>query len=403
MSLDSESDYEDDIYIEDKETQNNTSSKILKKKIIRKVITDDELKKKFIDKAKNLINNKTSSVIKFKDIIYNNNNYTICCITFKNKEKLFVIDTDEKDKILHINWILNSNYMCVKLIIDGFMKLLTVHNIVMNKDFNWQVNAQTITVDHINRIRTDNRKCNLRLANYSQQNMNREKMDRTLELPKDCDISIDNIPKNVYYGKPNGAHGDFFYIEVKGIKNLGKDNKKYSWKSTKSKNVSLKVKLQQVVDKLKELAQTYTELQTVDSEFNREKSIEDYNNILKQSGFDQKIIDENIIDFKNELFDNVEINDDEQEKVDEVTIIKQNGRKKVSKLPENCGVTIDQVPKYVYYIVESEKRGDGFVIDKHPKLVEQGKRQWKTSDSKKISTLEKFNTLLEKIKELEDS
>jgi hypothetical protein len=324
------------------------------------------------DEVIKLFKDTTKVKITHKDIIYNNKDYTICHITFKNKSKLFVIDTENKDKVIYYKWHWSiNNYIAHSIIIDGDNKNLYLHNVIMNK-LSFKGKGQQSTVDHINRVGCDNRKSNLRIVEtQTKQNMNQKKRDRTLELPKDCDISIDNIPKNVYYGKPNGAHGDFFYIEVKGIKNLCEDNKKYSWKSTKSKNVSLKVKLQQVVDKLKELAQTYTELQTVDSEFNREKSIEDYNNILKQSGFDQKIIDENIIDFKNELFDNVEINDDEQEKVDEVTIIKQNGRKKVSKLPENCGVTIDQVPKYVYYTVESEKRGDSFVIDKHPKLVEQ--------------------------------
>ena len=56
------------------------------------------------------------------------------------------------------------------------------------------------------------------------------------------------IPKNVYYGKPNGLHGEFFYIEINGINELS--DGKFNWKSTKAKSVGLKTKLQQTIDKL---------------------------------------------------------------------------------------------------------------------------------------------------------
>ena len=61
------------------------------------------------------------------------------------------------------------------------------------------------------------------------------------------------------------------------------------------------------------------------------------------------------------------------------------------------------IPKYCYYKPESEKRGDKFIIDRHPKLVEQGIRQWATLESKKISIQDKFKSLMDKIKELENN
>jgi len=44
--------------------------------------------------------------------------------------------------------------------------------------------------------------------------------------------------------------------------------------------------------------------------------------------------------------------------------------------------------------------GDKFVIDKHPVLVAQGKRQWSTPERTTLTTKEKFDILMEKYHEL---
>ena len=75
------------------------------------------------------------------------------------------------------------------------------------------------------------------------------------------------------------------------------------------------------------------------------------------------------------------------------------GRKAVSKLPEGCGVKVEDIPKYCYYVAKTDKRGDKFVIDRHPKFGE-GVRQWGTTGSSTKTTLEKFNMLKEKLNEL---
>ena len=81
----------------------------------------------------------------------------------------------------------------------------------------------------------------------------------------------------------------------------------------------------------------------------------------------------------------------------------KNAGKKCDNLPDDCGITIDQIPKYCYFRPESDKRGCKFVIDRHPKLVEQGIRQWATGESKKISILDKFKTLTDKLDELNNA
>ena len=61
------------------------------------------------------------------------------------------------------------------------------------------------------------------------------------------------------------------------------------------------------------------------------------------------------------------------------------------------------VPKYCYFRPSTDKRGCKFIIDGHPKLVEEGKRLWSTSESRLKSIKEKYLSLLEKLKELGDN
>jgi hypothetical protein len=57
------------------------------------------------------------------------------------------------------------------------------------------------------------------------------------------------------------------------------------------------------------------------------------------------------------------------------------------------------IPKYCYYKCCSKKRGDKFVIENHPKL---DKRVWSTTESKKFTTKQKFDLLLDKLKKLNE-
>ena len=81
----------------------------------------------------------------------------------------------------------------------------------------------------------------------------------------------------------------------------------------------------------------------------------------------------------------------------------KNAGKKIDNLPDDCEITIDQIPKYCYFRPESDKRGCKFVIDRHPKLVEQGQRQWATTESKRITLIEKFKLLNDKLSELNNT
>jgi hypothetical protein len=105
------------------------------------------------------------------------------------------------------------------------------------------------SVDHINRIGLDNRKENLRIITQSEQNLNQSKKKRRIVLPEDSELVADDIPKHIWYIKPNGSHGERFAIEFK--------TENIIWKTTASKNVSLKDKLESVKKQLEEYYKLY--------------------------------------------------------------------------------------------------------------------------------------------------
>jgi hypothetical protein len=359
---------------------------------------------------------KITKEINHEVVTYKNNNYVVCCVPFNDdSQKMFVIDYENKDDVIYKSWHFINNYVAHTYYIDKINKKeLYLHNLVMNKlTFEGQGPAspdprrqgQQHTIDHINRIGTDNRKVNLReVVTQTSQNFNQKRRERTTELPDDCGINTDQIPKNIYYGKPSGLHGDFFYIELKGINSLCPDGKKYNWKSTKSKSVDLQVKLQQTIDKLMELKNQYPELSEVIidevSEEIRKRLIDEYNNILCLSHYPEDIININLIDFKSDITQ-FNINDDINDKLDKIKVIKDLGKKK-DNLPIDCEITIDMIPKYCYFKPETEKRGCKFIIDRHPLLIINNERTWATTESKKISIKEKFNQLNAKLNDLKD-
>jgi hypothetical protein len=77
-------------------------------------------------------------------------------------------------------------------------------------------------------------------------------------------------------------------------------------------------------------------------------------------------------------------------------IPKQREYIRKNNLPSDCGVNLDEIPKYCYYIAESKTRGDGFCCDKnHPKQKNLMLNDYKTTQSKSVSTREKFQMLLD--------
>lgn len=170
-----------------------------------------------------------------------------CTLQYNNTPLQFFIDKEDLEKVKTRNWhaVTNAQYIGANVRIEGIIKTLYLHNFVMNKlDFPGKGSKQTI--DHINRNGLDNRKSNLRFATQTEQNLNQIQRTRWSELPeqyKDSQVKIYDLPKNVYYVKARGNHGDGFCIEFK------KDGKRVYNPYIRSKVLTIEQKL----EKIKEL------------------------------------------------------------------------------------------------------------------------------------------------------
>ena len=216
-------------------------------------------------------------IITYKHVLFNNKAYTVGQLTSKDEKVNFVFDTDDFDKVDEKFWHRASNaYISHGIIIDGKKKEYYLHNIVMNL-LDFPGKGSNETVDHINRIGFDNRKENLRIITQSEQNLNQSKRSRRIQLPDDSGLSIDDIPKHIWYVKANGSHSDRFAIEFK--------TENITWKTTSSKKILLKDKLQEAKDKLQEYYITYPYLNPNNEKINnRIKELTDsYNEIIKLS------------------------------------------------------------------------------------------------------------------------
>lgn len=384
----------------------------VRKIISKKVVTQTVVPGKF----KTIVPASTVKEINHQIIDYKSVKYIVCYCPFKEDHVLFVTnyESDEFHKDLvnkHWHYRSDGGYIASGMIAeDENKKELYLHNYAVNK-LTHDGKGQHHTIDHINRIGRDNRKANLRELSQSHQNINQKKRDRIVNLPEDCDIDPNDIPKNIYYKAASGAHGEQFYIEIKTpeiVEILCKNDEddliqsRFRWFGTKIKTLDLRVKLQHAINKLQELKKTYPQivhlLEDIDNIKERNELIQSFNDILDLTTYPKSVIESNkgTLIKEHSPIPVTQVQEQLIQEIEEKTI---RGLK--SNLPEGCGVTIQMIPKYCYYRPASETRSDKFIIERHPKLVAEGKRQWSTSEAKKLTTKQKFDLLLEKLNELD--
>jgi len=201
-----------------------------------------------------------AGIITYTNVVHNNKEYTVGSLISKGEEIKFVFDTEDLDKIQGKSWHHSSNaYISYGTIFEGKRKQCYLHNVIMNR-LGFPGKGSKETVDHINRNGLDNRKENLRILTQSEQNLNQSKKSRSIQLPEDSGLTAEGIPKHIWYVKANGNHGDRFAIEFK--------TENITWKTTSSKMVLLKDKLQLAIDKLKEYYAEYPYLNPDNQEMN---------------------------------------------------------------------------------------------------------------------------------------
>ena len=207
-------------------------------------------------------------------IEYNDKKYVIGIVKHNDTNHKFVIDEDDFVKIKDLSWHYTSyGYISHSVIVDNKKKNLYLHNVIMD-NIVFPGKGARQTIDHINRIGLDNRKDNLRWTSQTEQNLNQKKKERHISLPDELKIDVQDIPKHIWYIKPNGAHGDRFAIEFK--------TEKIIWKTTSSKKISLEDKLQMAKEKLKEFYKQYPYLDPNNVDINNKMTelIKSYENII---------------------------------------------------------------------------------------------------------------------------
>jgi len=218
---------------------------------------------------------KPANDIKYTHIKYNGNEYTIMKIQYQFDYIYSLIDKEDFPKIKDYSWhYVASGYIGHTIPVDKTRRELYLHNLVMGR-LGFPGKGSTESIDHINRNGLDNRKENLRLATQTEQNLNQKRKGRHIELPSDSELKAEDLPKHIWYIKPNGNHGERFGIDLKteGIK----------WKTTSSKKVSLQYKIQSAIEQLEKYYVLYPYLNTGNNEKTFEMALlaHEYEEIIK--------------------------------------------------------------------------------------------------------------------------
>lgn len=248
--------------------------------------------------------------------------------------------------------------------------------------------SEGYSIDHINCIKLDNRRKNLRAASQGEQNSNRaSRSDKLAPCDELRIIGVSELPKHVRWD----ATEEKFVIEKHPqlLKEVSEGTRKKPVMSgTKSKKASMVEKYQDILARLDMLNQLGITPEMCEFQHLKHQNMLEYEDIceciLKYEG----VFKSSSSPMRQALPD----------------IIPQRrtvqNRKNKSNIPLDSGVNIEDLPKYCHYQSSNDTRGDSFVIRCHPSLLASGKTQWATTSCKNISTHDKFIMLIDKYEHL---
>lgn len=224
-----------------------------------------------------------------KKVKYNNQNYAVVNMKYKDLNLPAVLDWDEYLSIKDIDksWKCHKNgFISCQHRHEGSIKDVFMHELIMvlkNQKNNQE--GQNKPILHINRIGLDNRIANVEYKSSDPSLRNTKKKKRTIKLPEGSGIDVDSIPTYVWYLKPNGTHGARFSVEIGDIK----------WKTTASKSVPLSAKLESAKSFLRQLKQQQPEIfeeRSMNGDLSKKGAvlIKQYRDIIRRAGYDNVII-----------------------------------------------------------------------------------------------------------------
>lgn len=327
-----------------------------------------------LSRLKGTVHNKTKYIIHNSDT---NKDYVVLhwpgipCVVY---------DLDMDDVLSKYSWWYSrpTGYMYAHNTDGGDTASATMHSVI-TRHLHGAPDNPTMSVDHINFIKTFNVSDNLRYASQGEQNTNRQnRKDKALPPKELLDIGVRHIPRHVRYDKSENK----FVIERKhpGIEKL---TTQFNYSGTKSTNVSMIYKYYDILKKLDFLnKQNDTPERTL--------FIQTQNSLYKDyCEISFLITGTHITDHIN--YDNTECDYKSLEKYLTEDELKYERR----GLPENCEINISDLPKYCCYEKAKCKHGEVFCINKlHPHLKAIGARGIKTTSSKNVSLADKHKELL---------
>lgn len=185
-----------------------------------------------------------------KKIKFEGRYYSVVNIQYKGHNLPMVMDYDDYKiiKLLNKKWYLSDkSYVITKYNIGNKKINVKLHDLIMGLKQGSDNIKYNIT--HTNRIGLDNRSENIIYMNKENKiKRNKIKKKRTIKLPKNCKIKIEEIPTYIWYMKPNNYHGERFMISLPNG---------YTWKTTSRKNIKLKTKLDMAKQHLLEYKKVY--------------------------------------------------------------------------------------------------------------------------------------------------
>lgn len=254
-----------------------------------------------------------SKLEKIMIIEHGNNKYVLSIIKQTQYTIPILLDNDTYKDIYNLGkkWYINekNHVYCMHTKNDTNYPIY-MHEIIMK--LNNMRNFRNAPILHINNIHFDNRKENLQYDIVNKDNVkNTKKKNRTIDLSEHGIETLD-IPTYVWYLKPDNTHGERFAIEIPN---------ELSWRTTSSKKVSLKYKLEEAKKYLRNLRMDRPdifELYSMNGDLTLKgtKLLKEYKRIIEMAGFSMDKLEnnktymileqntKNLTDFEEYLLDN---------------------------------------------------------------------------------------------------
>ena len=317
-----------------------------------------------------------------------------------------MIDYEDYNKMCTNNksWYQISNYIgyLKKNMAEG-KSTVYLHNLICNEPNGMGKGAKQ-SIDHINRITFDNRKCNLRKITQSQQNLNTKNRERTTDY-RAHNILDSEVPRgmSLYFEKKK----ERFAIEMKlkgklvlqnnEINNIGKINKfckfnkgsyYFHLRGTAKSCFSIRDKLELTKFEMLKFRELYGNFLEDNNKYYETESvsviqsIKDYNNIINLTNFNCK--KENLsevpirleVKVREDLMSDLAIK--YMEKLKKIPLF---GKKNMS-FPIECDIDPQMIPVGVYYSKPVTNRCGGMNIDKANILYKKYRLAYPNNDAK---------------------